>query len=199
MKKQFISLSVLSLFFSVLSGFSQTYSSKTFAYYDDYIITAKDTLYGRIDESTIHASSVSYLPAGESKPEKVKSSKVLEIKSRFIFKRVKADGKSKLLKVLTEGPVSLYSEERKGRKQLSDKTPEEIPFAQTREIPSRSEFYLKKASEVVKLNRDNYKTTLKTFLDADEKLKARIDSMEYSDLEFTLLNMVIGYNFKQEE
>ncbi|MCB0806123.1 MAG: hypothetical protein KDC05_10025 [Bacteroidales bacterium] len=176
---------------------SQTYRSKTFAYFDDYIITKKDTIFGRIDEKTIHGKSIEITLTASDKTQKIKASKIIELKSRFLYKRIPVEGDAILMKVLTEGPVSLYSIEKRGVSVLSDKEPRD--FTPTREVPSKSTFYLKKGDQLRQLERENYKAVLKDFLNPDEKLSQQIDAMEFQELEFRLLNMVIGYNFKQEE
>ena len=183
------------LFFTMLStAFSQYKSSKTFSYYNDYIVTKKDTLYGKIDERTINTSFIKYMPVGEEKEKKIKATKIIELKSRYIYKQVDVNGSFKLLKVLTEDYLSLYSEEKKGVNTISDKKPEE--FTMSREVPARSTFYLLKKGQIAQLDRENYKAVLRHYFEDDEKILARIDELKFEDLEFQLLNMVIAYDFR---
>jgi len=196
MRARFIFLIALNCLLAT-SVFAQYRSTKTFSYYNDYIVTKKDTIFGKVDETTINTATVKIIPAGNKKAQKIKASKIKELKSRYIYKNIAVDGTQKLLKVLTEDSVSLYSEEKKGVNAMSDKEPEE--FTMSREVPSRSNFYLKKDHQVVKLDRTNYKSTLRQFFGGDDKIIARIDDLKFEDLEFQLLNMVIAYNFKLKE
>ena len=197
MVKKIFSLVIAAFLMMGYQVYSQTYSSKTFAYFDDYIITKKDTIFGRIDEKTIHDKTVRFTTSGSDKTQKIKAAKIVELKSRFLFKRIEVDGESILMKVLAEGPISLYSVEKKGVRAGSDKEPKD--FTPIREVPARSTFYLKKGTRISHLDRNNYKNILNEFLNPDEKLTAQIHSMEFQEMEFRLLNMIIGYNFKQEK
>ncbi|MEZ5148528.1 MAG: hypothetical protein R2759_16025 [Bacteroidales bacterium] len=176
-----------------IAGIAQN-ASKSAYFYKDYIIHGKDTIVCKIDENSLDKAKISYtLPGQPEKPKSIKSGDVSELKCRFVYKNLEVNGKKQLLKVMTEDVVSLYSTEKKGKTQISD---EKKPTLATAEkAPSRSTFYINKDGNTIQLNNSNYKSVLKQTFVGNEALQTRVDEMDFEDLEFTLLNMVIRYNY----
>lgn len=188
-------MALLVLTFSI-AGIAQN-TGKTSYFYKDYIITANDTIICQIDENSLDKAKISYsLPSQPDKTKNIKVDKVLELKHRFTYKNVDIDGEGKFLKVLTEGVVSLYSKEKKGKTRMSD---EEKPSLTSNEnAPARSTFFIGKNGKTTQLTLANFKTKLKDVFSDDESLAGRVDDLEFEELEFTLLNMVIRYNYRLE-
>ncbi len=195
MRIQKILITITLVVLTAIAGNTQTWKSKTFSYYKDYIITKKDTIFCNIDSQSLGDAKIRYtIAASPDKIRSIKRESIIEMKSRFVYKNIEINGRKELLKVLIEGPVSLYSREKKGKTRITDKDPEEInPSVQ---IPSRSTFYISKNGKITELTSANFKTILKQTFEGDEKLMNRVGDLKYEDLEFTLLNMVIGYNFR---
>lgn len=176
-------------------GNAQIRQPKTYTYQKDYIITKKDTIYCIIDKSSLTSPVIKYsFQKSKGKVQKVKSSNVIELKCRFIYKNINVDGSPLFLKVLTENMVSLYSSEKQGKTNISDK--ESDSFTRSDQVPARSTFYIKKNEIVIRLDRSNYQLVLKGIFEGDDAILNRIDDVKYDDLEFELLNMVIRYNYR---
>ncbi|MCB2220555.1 MAG: hypothetical protein KQI35_09185 [Bacteroidetes bacterium] len=181
---------------SLLSVNAQTRIPGTFTYAPDFIISSSDTIHCQIDPESLNTAKIKYvLPAEPEKIRSMKTAKIDKLKCRFIYSNVEVNGKLELLKVLTEDQISLYSREKKGKTQISDKEPNSVNPAQ--QVPSRSTFYIgEKNGTITELSQSNYKAVLNSIFEGDDALLSRVNDLKFEDLEFTLLNMVIRYNFR---
>lgn len=192
-----IFIALILLFFQLPAAISQNRGSGAFTFTPDFIITQDDTIHCQIDPESLDDAKIKYtLPSDPDKTLTIKVGDVIKLKSRFVYKNVEVEGQTELLKVLTEDHLSLYSKEKKGKTRITDQEPQNLYSPEP--PPSRSTFYLEYDDTVNQITKSNFKTMLKQAFMGDEALLARIDDLKFEELEFTLLNMVIRYNYRQD-
>jgi hypothetical protein len=180
---------------NILHVNAQTRIPGTYTYAPDFIISSGDTLYCQIDPESLNGVKIKYtIPSEPDKIKSIKTTKVDKLKCRFIYSNVEVNGRTELLKVLNEDHIRLYSKEKKGKTQIADKEPESVNPAQ--QVPSRSTFFIEIDGSINELTSSNFKTVLKSAFKGDDALQLRIHDLRFEDLEFTLLNMVIRYNYR---
>ncbi len=180
------------VFNSILSTRFYGQNRGTETYIGGEIKTSQETIKCYMTLQDFYPSMIKYkLNKDDKKPLKIKASEVVELKrGSSKFKRLNYKGSSMLLKVIVNGKISLYE----SRIQRTMMTNGVNGWQSTPVGFDEPLYYIEKDNDVYKINKNKFKSKLKTILSGVDEIDKQIDELRYRDLQFKLPQIIKKYN-----